>query len=295
MTKIIDGHHHIWRLADVAWLQGPSQPRIFGAYDAIKRDYLAREFIEDLAGTGVEKSIFVQANRGPGLEVEEVAWVQEVADTHGFPHAIVGYADFTDAASLETLETYRRFPNMRGIRQQLHWHKNPGYRFAATPNVMGEEFFRRNFARLADFGWLFELQVFADQMADAADFAAAFPDTTFVLEHSGMLEDLSDAGRARWREGLERLAALDNMNTKLSAFGTFIHRVDPQLIADIVGEVVGLFGAERCLWGSNFPIEKIWTDYGTLLDAHLGAIKGLSVEDQHNILYATAERLYQLA
>jgi predicted TIM-barrel fold metal-dependent hydrolase len=295
MTAIIDGHHHIWQLADLSWLQGPSQPRIFGEYDAIKRDYLAEEFMADLAGTGVEKSVFVQANRAPGQEINEVAWVQEVADVCGFPHAIVGYADFSNENSEETLKAYRGFANVRGIRQQLHWHENPQYRFASTPDAMLDAGFQRNFAKLADFGWLFELQVFTDQMADAAKFAAAFPGTVFVLEHAGMLEDTSEQGRVRWREGLKRLAALPNMHTKLSALGTFVRCVDRQLIADIVGETAAIFGAERCLWGSNFPIEKIWTNYRSVLDAHLAAIEGLSDDDQHHILYGTAARLYDLS
>lgn len=294
MPAIIDGHHHIWRMADLAWLHGPALPRIFGDYDAIKRDYLVNEFINDLTGRGVEKSIFVQANRAHGLELGEVAWVQEVADEYGYPHAIVGYTDFTDDASVETLEAYRDYPNMRGIRQQLHWHDNPQYRFAASSNVMGGARFRQNFSRLADYGWLFELQIFTDQTSDAANFVAAFPDTKFVLEHAGMLEDLSKGGRERWRDGLKRLSELENVNTKLSGFGTFVHRVDAQLIADIVGDAVAIFGAERCLWGSNFPIEKIWSDYATLLNAHLAAIDSLTAAEQHAVLYGTAARLYRL-
>ena len=55
--RIIDAHHHIWRQADLPWLLGPTQPRIFGAYDAIKRDYPIEEFLGDVAGTGVERSV----------------------------------------------------------------------------------------------------------------------------------------------------------------------------------------------------------------------------------------------
>ena len=60
MTEpIVDAHHHIWRRADQPWLSGPTVPRIFGAYDAIKRDYPVEEFLADLAGTGVVKSVYV--------------------------------------------------------------------------------------------------------------------------------------------------------------------------------------------------------------------------------------------
>ena len=78
--KIIDSHHHIWRRADLPWLLGPTQPRIFGPYDGIKRDYPIAEFLDDIAGTGVEKSVYVQANWDSAQAEQEVAWVQSVAD-----------------------------------------------------------------------------------------------------------------------------------------------------------------------------------------------------------------------
>jgi predicted TIM-barrel fold metal-dependent hydrolase len=74
---------------------GRSQPRIFGAYDAIKRDYPIEEYLEDIAGSGVEKSVYVQANWAPNWAEDEVAWVQATADRTGWPHAIVGYCDMT--------------------------------------------------------------------------------------------------------------------------------------------------------------------------------------------------------
>jgi predicted TIM-barrel fold metal-dependent hydrolase len=95
MTDIVDAHHHIWRQADMPWLSGPIQPRIFGPYQPIQRDYLIDEFLEDLAGTGVVKSVYVQANWPKEKFEDEVAWVSNVADERGWPHGIVGYADIT--------------------------------------------------------------------------------------------------------------------------------------------------------------------------------------------------------
>src|SRR5690606_31855182 len=118
--KIIDAHHHIWRQADLPWLLGPTQPRIFGAYDAIKRDYPIEEYLEDIAGSGVEKSVYVQANWAPNWAGAEDAWVQETADRTGWPHAIVGYCDMTVADARPALDRLAQDPLMRGIRQQHH-------------------------------------------------------------------------------------------------------------------------------------------------------------------------------
>ena len=151
---------------------------------------------------------------------------------------------------------------------QLHWHDNPLYRFAQSPDLARDPILQRNVARLADYGWSFDLQVFAGQMAGAAELAMACPRVTFVLQHSGMLEDLTPEGIASWRAGMKRLAACPNVVSKLSGLGTFLRRNDPAHVAFIAGETLALFGAERCLFGSNFPIEKLWTTYAALVGAH---------------------------
>ncbi len=292
--RIIDAHHHIWRQTDLPWLLGPMQPRIFGPYDAIKRDYLIAEYLADIAGSGVEKSVYVQANWAPDWFADEAHWVQEVADESGWPHGIVAFADFTGPDVRGQLDKLKPVPLMRGVRQQFHWHENPMYRFAARPDLPADPQVQRNVARLADYGWSFDLQVFASQMGDAAKLARACPDVTFILQHAGMPEDLSDKGRALWRDGLKRLADEPNVVTKLSAFGTFIHRNDAAHIKTIMRDAVKLFGAERCLFGSNFPIEKLWTGYGGLVDAFRAAAMGLPRAAQGAIFYDTAERVYRL-
>jgi len=291
---MIDAHHHIWRMADLPWLEGPERPRIFGAYDAIRRDYPIEEYLEDIAGSGVEKSVYVQANWAPERFEDEVAWVQSVAEAHGWPHGIVGFADFTVADVRPQLDRLAKYPLMRGLRQQLHWHETPAYRFAARADLAADPTLRANVARLADYGWSFELQVFADQMADAARLAAACPGVTFVLQHAGMLVDTTDEGWTAWREGVAALAARPNVVAKLSAFGTFIHKNDPEFIAMMIGATVGAFGAARCLFGSNFPIEKLWTDYGALFGAFRVAAAGLTLAEQDAIFRDTAARVYRL-
>jgi predicted TIM-barrel fold metal-dependent hydrolase len=295
LPDIVDAHHHIWRQADQPWLMGPMVPRIFGPYDAIRRDYPIGEYLADIKDCGVVASVYVQTNWQASRAVEEVAWVQEIADAHGFPHAITGFADLMSDVLPATLDAMqRKSPRLKGIRQQLHWHENPSYRFTARPDVMAEEAWRRGLGQLAPRGLLFELQIFTSQMAAGAALAHASPRTTFVLQHAGMLEDLSDAGRAAWHAGMRRLADCPNVLVKLSGLGTFVHRATLADIQPIVTDTVTLFGAGRCLWGSNFPIEKIWTDYAALASNIRQAVSHLPLHDQRQILSETATRLYGL-
>lgn len=292
--RVVDSHFHVWRQADLPWLMGPMQPRIFGPYEPIRRDYPMSEYLSDIAGLGVEKSVYVQANWAPDAGEAEAAWIEQVALETGWPHATVAYADMTVPDVRPALDRLSRFPRVRGIRQQFHWHETALYRFASRPDLPADPVVQRNVARLADYGWSFDLQVFAGQMAHACALVDACPKVNFVLQHAGMLEDTSEAGRAAWRTAMSDLARRPNAYSKLSGFGTFVHRVDADLIRWLWSETVSLFGADRCLWGSNFPIEKLWTDYGSLFAAHRDAAASLSQADRDAIFFNTACRVYRL-
>jgi predicted TIM-barrel fold metal-dependent hydrolase len=134
----------------------------------------------------------------------------------------------------------------------------------------------------------------AGQMNGAAELAASAPKVTFILQHAGMLEDTSEEGWQVWRDGMKRLAAAPNVVTKLSALGTFIHRNDPEHIAAIVRETLQIFGPERSMFGSNFPVEKLWTNYSDLVAAHRNALAQLGETTSRAVLHDTAKRVYRL-
>jgi predicted TIM-barrel fold metal-dependent hydrolase len=294
MTAIVDAHHHIWRRADLPWLDGPMQPRIFGPYEPIRRDYPIGEYLSDIASSGVTGSVYVQANWAKESFEDEVAYVQRAADETGYPQGIVGYADFLADDVRPQLDRLTKYRGMRGLRMQLHWHENPQYRFAPKPDLARDPTLQQNVARLADYGWSFDLQVFAEQMDGAAELAAASPKVIFILQHAGMLEDRSAAGWTRWRDGMRRLAGRPNVVSKLSGLGTFIHSNDPGHIAAIVRETIEIFGPARCLFGSNFPVEKLWTRYADLIAAYRRALEPLGEDTARAALYDTATRIYRL-
>jgi predicted TIM-barrel fold metal-dependent hydrolase len=291
---IIDAHHHIWRLAKLPWLAGPPVPRIFGEYGPLRRDYTVDEFMRDVTAAGVVKSVYVQVNVPSGEEVEEVEWVQSVGNAHGFPHGITGYADLASPDVAAVLDRELASRNLRGIRQQLHWHEKPLYKFAPRPDVMNDAAWRRGLREVEKRGLLFELQVFTSQMADAASLARDFPKTQFVLLHAGMLADRSPAGWAAWRQGMRELAGCPNVAVKLSGLGTFDRECSVALWRPIVEETLEMFGAGRCLFGSNFPIESLWTTYAALIAVMRECLSGLSSADRRAVWHDNAARLYQL-
>jgi predicted TIM-barrel fold metal-dependent hydrolase len=291
---IIDAHHHIWRVQEVPWLAGPQVPRIFGDYGALRRDYLVDEFMGEIAPHGVVKSVYIQINVAPGREVSEVEWVQSVATAHRFPHGIVGYADLAARNIAQTLDREMASINLRGIRQQLHWHANPLYRFASRPDLMNDPAWQAGLRELEQRGLVFELQVFAGQMADAARLAKLFPGVTFVLLHAGMLEDRSPEGWSLWREGMCKLAGCPNVCVKLSGLGTFEHKCSVELWLPVVKETLAMFGAGRCLYGSNYPIEKLWTTYDRIVAVMRECTSHLNAQDRRAVFHDNAQRIYRL-
>jgi predicted TIM-barrel fold metal-dependent hydrolase len=294
-TGIVDSHHHIWRAADLPWLQGEMVPRIFGPYEPIRRDYLAPEYVAEATACGITSSVYVQANWPLDRCVDEVRWLRDVHAETGWPIAVVGSADLFDEGAAEVMRRQAAVtPLVRGTRLQLHWHERPEFRFASAPDRMKDPVFRRNIAALADLGWVFELQVFAAQMADAADLAADYPEVTFVLVHAGMPVESGPPAVGEWTRGMRLLAERPNVVVKLTGQGTFVHRVDRPLIERVTATCLELFGSRRCMWGSNFPIEKLWTDLATLVSTWQDVLAGRSEEERRDVFAATATRVYRL-
>jgi predicted TIM-barrel fold metal-dependent hydrolase len=286
----VDAHHHIWPHRELPWLAGPMVPRIFGPYDSLRgRDYTIDEYIADAKPAGFTQSVYVQANWPLERSVDEVEWVHAQHERTGWPHAIVGSANLFDPRAGETLEAQAtKTPLMRGCRLQLHWHENPDFRFASAPDRAQDPIFNENLNLLTELDWVFELQVFPHQLPFATQLVAAHPDLTFVLVHAGMPIDGEP-----WEEALSALAQHDNVAVKLSGQGTFIHRVDPGWIGTVTRAVLDRFPG-RAMFGSNFPIESIWTDFSSLISAWLGVLAEFPDETREDVLGRTARRVYRL-
>src|SRR4051794_1514165 len=287
----VDAHHHIWRMQDLPWLSGPMIPRIFGPYDTLRHDYDAAAYGVDVTRHGFTQSVYVQANWPLEKSVDEVEWVHSQHERHGWPHAIVGSADLFSPQAGATLEAQAKAtPLMRGCRLQLHWHENPQFQFQPAPDRMLDPTFNANLDLIRELGWVFELQVFPNQLGYARELVERHPDLTFVLIHAGMPIEGEP-----WREALAGLSEYPNVAVKLSGQGTFIHRVDPAWIRTVTQAVVETFGSDRAMFGSNFPVESIWTDFSSLVDAWFGVLAEFGPEARADILGRTARRIYRLA
>ena len=291
---IIDTHHHIWLRKDVPWLADPPIPRMFGDYFGIRRDYPVEEFLHDVMPEGVVKSVHVTANWGIPRALDETRWLQSVADTHGFPHGITVQVDMTDPDLERQLDAHKQFANVRGVRHQIHWDSNPLRQNVARPDLCNTPEFRRGFALLEKYGLHFELQVFSAQAQYAVGLIEAFPNVPIILMHSGMLTERTPAAIAHWREALTAMARHPNMHVKISGLGMFSDGVTQPQLRQMIRDSIQIFGIERTIYGSNFPLEKLHASYADFIAGYRHVLAEYPEADQRRVFHDNAVRFYRL-
>ena len=295
--RIIDAHHHLWapQSPDLdlgyVWLKDIGAPKPFGDPTPIQRDYLLPEFLGE-AERPLAASVHVQCDPRLPDPVAETAFIQDISDRSGHPIAIVGFSDLSAPDFADTLARHRAYPGLRGIRQILSYlPERPDLSFAAT-NLLDDPVWRDNYARLAETGLSFDLQLYPEQMQQAAEFIATHPQVPVVIDHLGSPHDRTAEGHARWHAGMAALAALDHVAVKLSGYAMFFGADLGAAPARITRDILTLFGAERVMFGSNFPVDKLHLRYPDLLDFITA-----QVDDAHRdaVLADNAARFYRIS
>jgi len=290
----IDTHHHIWLREDVAWLADPPIARMFGDYFGIRRDYPVEEWINDIVPQGVTKSVHVTAMWGPGRALDETRWLQATADKHGFPHGIVCNVDLADANAEAALKAQKQFPNLRGVRQMLYWDSPTVRQAVPRPDYCNAPEFRRGFALLEKHDLSFELQVYAGQAAYAAELVKAFPNVRMILVHAGMLTERTPQAIEQWRSALTTLAAFPNVHVKLSGLGMYSQGITFAQARQVIRDAIQIFGIERTIYGSNFPLEKLHMSYADFFGIYRAVLSEYTESQQRAVLHDNAAKFYRL-
>ena len=290
----IDTHHHIWLRKDVAWLADPPIPRMFGDYFGIRRDYPVEEFINDVRSQVVTKSVHVTAMWGPSRALDETRWLQSVADKQGFPHGIVCNADLTGVDVESELKAQKQFPNLRGVRQMLYWDTDSVRQGAPRPDLCNSPDFRRGFSLLDKLGLHFELQVYPGQAAFAVELLKAFPNTPMILVHAGMLTARTQVAIDEWRTALTMMAAFPNLHVKISGLGMYSSGLNLPQARQVIRDVIQIFGVNRTIYGSNFPLEKLHASYADFFGIYRAVLSEFTDAEQRAVLHDNAMKFYRL-
>jgi len=312
---IVDPHHHLWDMPHHRYLL----PELL-ADTGSGHHVVATVFVDCMA--------FYRADGPDELkpvgETEFANGVAAMAASGRFGPTracagIVSHADLTRGAAVRAvLEAHIHAGNgrFRGIRHAGGWDASPEIRNSHTrppQGLYGQADFRAGFAQLAPLGLSFEAWQYHPQLADVTALAQAFPDTSIVLNHCGGPLGVGPyAGRgdeifAHWKRDLLALARCPNVSVKVGGLGMRISPSDfharpaaptSQQLADgwkpWVETCIEAFGAQRCMFESNFPVDKISTGYAVLWNAFKRLAAGASADDKTALFSGTASRVYRL-
>lgn len=296
--KIVDTHHHLWNLEknDYPWLMVSEGEAFFGDYAAIRKSYLIQDYIKDAKNQNLIKSVHVQAEHNDKNPVNETKWLQEVADSNisHLPNAIVAYADFSKDNIKDILEAHLQYKNIRGIRQILSHNKdNPKYNHA-TQDFMKINSWIENFKHIRNKNLSFDIQIYYQQMQDAYNLAKKYHDVLFILNHTGEPAERNDAHLKGWEKGMKLLASCDNFVTKISGLGMFDINWTTETTRPFVEKTIDIFGIDRCMFGSNFPVDKLFNTFDVYWDSFKKITKNYSENDKELLFSKNAERCYRI-
>jgi predicted TIM-barrel fold metal-dependent hydrolase len=280
---IVDAHQHFWDPGAhyYPWLN--DEPPIafrYGDYRAIRRRYLPPDYLRDATGYRVEKSVYVETEWDPADPVGEMRYVDALRRQYGLPAVAVAQVrlDRDDAAFV--LEQQAAFSFVRSIR-----HK-------PSPGAMVEARWRAGFAQLARNKLRFDLQTPWLHLAEAARLAADFPGTQIILNHTGLPADRSSEGIGGWKRAMKTFAACPNAALKISGLGEPGKPWTVEANRGIVRTAIDLFGAARCMFASNFPVDSLCADFGTIFDGFREIVRDLSPPEQDGLFRRNAIRIY---
>jgi L-fuconolactonase len=304
--EICDPHHHLWDRPDSV--------------------YLLDDLRADAAGHRVVSTVFVECTsayraEGPAAmaPVGETEWVAAMERGDGVLAGIVGFADLTLGAAVSDVlgaHVDAGRGRFRGVRHAASWDASPEIRPAHTsppPGLMRTRAFQQGLAAVGRAGLSFDAWCYFTQLHDLVDAASACPEVPIVLDHIGGPVGIGpyagrrDEVRQAWRDALPAVAACDNVVLKVGGIGMPLYGADwhrsptPPSSAELVAAwgddlrwCIELFGPDRCMFESNFPVDRRSCSYRALWNAFKQMTADLSPGERAALFHDTATSFYRL-
>ena len=283
----VDTHFHLHDLKRpelrYTWLEPDAVHGFLGNIDALKaQHYWIEDYIAEIRFANVAKAIHVQAALGTPDPVNETKWLQAFADRAGYPHGIVAECHFARPDAEAVLERHMHYRNVRGIRDfgDGRYLVDPAWR-------AGFKFLERhNLVSCIDT----RIELFDDLL----DLAAAFPNILICVDHCAIPEARDDAYLKRWSDALRKLARADNVFIKISGLGMMDRRWTVDSLRPWVLGSIDAFGTGRVVFGSNWPVDRMFSSYPDLINAYAAIISGFGKEEQTAMFSGNAEKLFRI-
>jgi L-fuconolactonase len=309
---ICDAHHHLW-------MRPP-------------KNYLLDDLLDDLSSAhNIVSTVAVECGcnyRKSGPEalkpIGETEFLESVAEgvanepaiKSRIVSAIVGYADLTlGEAVAPVLDAHLAASpsRFRGIRYSTTWDASGALRSESPPGMLADSKFRQGMAWLKKFKLTFDAWLYHPQLAELADLAGAFPDVTIILNHLGAPLGVGPYAGKRdevfqvWSRGIAEVARRPNVVVKLGGVGSVRSGYDwhERAIKPSSAELAAVlqpyfeaciesFGVDRCMFESNFPVEKLSNSYVVIWNAFKRVTEHYSRAERKTLFHDTATRIYRI-
>ena len=273
----IDSHQHFWRYDAVrdAW--------ITDSMAVLKRDFLPEHLAAELAANGLDASIAVQADQSES----ETMFLLGLAEKNKSVAGVVGWVDLSSPRVGERLEHFSHSSKLRGFRHIAQ--SEPDDRFLAGEN------FVKGVAQLRAFGFTYDILIYPKQLPAAIELATRLPEQRFVVDHLAKPE-IKSGKTAPWAAHMKEIAQNKNVFCKLSGMVTEADwkRSKADDFKPYLNVVFGAFGAERLMFGSDWPVCLLAATYRQVKQLIEEYVKGFSQSDKEGIFGGNAARFYGL-
>jgi len=288
--QFVDPHIHLWDLATRWYPLLEDAPE--GAADAhgvgdfsklVGRDFLLADYFEHARDYDVTKVVHITAAQQPPSWPDETAYLQQLFERQGHPHGIIGWTDFDrpiDEVDAE-LGRHADHANFRGIRHQ-------------SVVDYGSSHVDACFEVMQRRGLIYDVVAHEESLPAAAATVKRFGDMSFVLEHAGWPSGGGTEVFSRWRKGMAQLAEAPNAAVKISGLGMPLRGFDLDLVRPWVEATIELFGPDRCMFASNFPVDWLFCEYSTLLGVYQALVEPYSEDERAAMFAGTAEGWYRI-
>ena len=278
---LVDTHVHLWDTERLSYPWLPGVP-------AIDRNHLVADYRRACGPVEVAKMIFVQCDCAPAQSQQEAEWVAELARAETRIGGIVARASLEEGDAAEpAVARLASLPLVKGVRRLIQ--SEPDLEFCLRPD------FVRGVQMLSHYNLSFDLCIKHPQLANTIELVRRCPNVNFVLDHIGK-PDIQAGRLDPWRDELRELARMGNVWCKLSGMVTEAEhtRWTPADLRPYIDHVIACFGFERVMFGSDWPVSTLATDYPRWVAAVDEALRGCSAEELRRVYVRNAERFYRV-
>lgn len=274
MIKITDAHQHFWEkelfIGKLPLELGP-----------LVADFGPEDLKPQLDELGVQQTVLVQTHSALKNDQEFL----EIADAHDWVGAVVGWVDLTDPRAGETLDRLAAHPKFKGVRHQ--WEDEPDPAWIVREDVL------RGLREVARHGLRYDLLAKPPNWPYLTRVADAVPDLPLVIDHIAK-PNIKNRQFDDWADAMARAAEIPQMRCKISGMVTEAdwRRWQPSDLKPYIITAVALFGADRVMWGSDWPVCVLAGSYAQVFDAVQYGLSDLRPEDKAKILGVNARKFY---